>query len=232
MRILKVLGISVLTIAVLLAVAVYSFLQGWHVTELSPEELSSLLQPHYALVRPDGEGPFPAVLLFHGCGGVRRDLSTQADTFRALGFVAVVVDSNEPRGLDSDSGCNPLTSLWGRERAGDVLVSLDFVRTLKFVDPERIVLAGWSTGSWAVMELLAMDPPQQLPTNLSSAPAPALSGVAGALFLSPFCGFPGTVAPPLARYLTESWAISTGRRNTAVTPLRRVSNSRALQAAC
>ena len=195
MRILKILGISILTIAVVLVVAAYGFLQGWHVTEFSPEELSNLLRPHDELVRPDGQGPFPAVLLFHGCGGVRRNLSTWADFMRALGFVALVVDSNEPRGLDSDTGCNPLTAQRGRERAGDVLVSLDYARTLPFVDPNRIVLAGWSAGSWAVMELLAMDQPNQLPTNLSAAPEGGLNGVAGVLFLSPFCGLPATVGP-------------------------------------
>ena len=80
----------------------------------------------------------------------------------------------------------------GSERAGDVLVAIDDARRMRFVDPERILLVGSSHGGWAIMDLLALDPPRRLPTNLAAlppgAPADPLAGVAGAILLYPYCG--------------------------------------------
>ena len=80
----------------------------------------------------------------------------------------------------------------GSERAGDLLVAIDDARRMRFVDPDRIVLVGSSHGGWAIMDLLALDPPRRLPTNLArlpaGAPADPLAGVAGAILLYPYCG--------------------------------------------
>jgi dienelactone hydrolase len=80
----------------------------------------------------------------------------------------------------------------GSERAGDVLVSIADARRLPFVDPDRIALIGASHGGWAIMDLLALDPPRRLPFNLSAAPDdPAgdpLAGVVGTILLYPYCG--------------------------------------------
>jgi dienelactone hydrolase len=80
----------------------------------------------------------------------------------------------------------------GPERAGDVLVSIDDARRMRFVDPDRIVLIGSSHGGWAIMDLLALDPPRRLPFNLASLPADAaadpLAGVVGTILLYPYCG--------------------------------------------
>ena len=42
---------------------------------------------------PAGGAPLPAVLLIHGCGGVRPHLATYAEAAAAAGFRAFVVDS-------------------------------------------------------------------------------------------------------------------------------------------
>lgn len=196
MRVLKIIGGVVLALVVALVLVVYGFVRGWHVDRLEPAELSALLRPFDEVVLPEGDGPSPTVILFHGCGGKRRDFSTWAKLIRDRGYVAIVVDSNTPRGLDSTTGCGLLTAPWGAERAGDVLVTLDDVRKLPFVDPERIVLAGWSSGAWAVMELLVRDAPGALPTNLSSVPEGGLAGVAGVVLFYPGCrSFPWTSDP-------------------------------------
>ena len=81
----------------------------------------------------------------------------------------------------------------GSERAGDVLVSLADARRMPFVDPDRLVLIGASHGGWAIMDLLALDPPRRLPFNLDRpacrrAPADPLAGVVGTILLYPYCG--------------------------------------------
>jgi dienelactone hydrolase len=172
-----------------LITASYGFIQGWWVERLSPAELGELLVPGLEVYRPEGEGPFPAVVQFHGCGGLFDNQRVWAQQFTDAGWVGVVVDSNGPRGLGAEDVCGG-RALLGAERAGDVLVALDHVRGLPFVDSERIVLAGWSHGSWSIMDLLAMDPPGELPHNLAAMPAGGLGGIAGLIFVYPYCGFP------------------------------------------
>jgi dienelactone hydrolase len=163
------------------------FSQGWFVDAQEPKAISALLRPHDEVLRPDGEGPFPAALLFHGCGGIRSFTHDWAARLRDQGFLSVIVDSYAGRDLAWEDVCSG-RALLGAERAGDVLVSLDDVRRRPDVDPERIVLMGWSHGSWTVMELMALDPPQNLPWNLSRAPADGLAGVSATVLFYPYCG--------------------------------------------
>ena len=49
------------------------------------------------LFKPDGAGPFPAVVLLHGCGGIRTHFVQWAGAIRDMGYVALLVDSFRPR---------------------------------------------------------------------------------------------------------------------------------------
>ena len=49
--------------------------------------------------RPEGPGPFPAVVLLHGCEGVSENGRRWAEWLRGQGYLALVVDSWTPRGL-------------------------------------------------------------------------------------------------------------------------------------
>jgi dienelactone hydrolase len=131
---------------------------------------------------------------FHGCGGVFENQREWASAFRDAGWVAVVVDSNTPRGLDAHEVCGG-RALLGAERAGDVWVSLADVKRLPFVDPERVILAGWSHGAWSIMDLLAMTAGDELPHNLVGPPVGGMAGVAGLIFIYPYCGAPARAAP-------------------------------------
>ena len=50
------------------------------------------------VVGPDDAAPRPAVLLFHGCGGLRDHLPRYAEVAKAAGWRAFVIDSYGPRG--------------------------------------------------------------------------------------------------------------------------------------
>jgi dienelactone hydrolase len=54
------------------------------------------------LERPDGPGPFPAVIVLHGCSGPHRKDADWAAWLRREGYVAVVTDSFRPRGVPAD----------------------------------------------------------------------------------------------------------------------------------
>lgn len=191
---LVAVGLAVLA---LLAIGgnVVSRYRGWTVERLEPEALSAMLSPSYRVVKPDGAGPFPVALLFSGCDGPRDSMGRWAERLKADGWASVVVDSHGPRGLVDYEVWRLVCAgqvLMGSERAGDVLVALDDVRRMDFADPDRIALVGASHGGWAVMDLMAMNPPERLPYNLErlppDGPADPLAGVAGVLLLYPYCG--------------------------------------------
>jgi dienelactone hydrolase len=144
-----------------------------------PESLQTILRPHDAIYRPAGEGPFPAVILLHGCAGVRRKDTQWAEAFRQQGYVVLVVDSLSGRGIttreDRRKICLGL-DLWGSTRAGDLLASLTYIRTLPFVDAERIAVVGWSHGAWAALDFLA------------SASPGMVEGLRAVVAFYPYCG--------------------------------------------
>jgi dienelactone hydrolase len=187
-RVLKIAVAAVVLVHVAIGIALAGVRYGWWVEKLEPAEISALLRPNDAVFVPEGEGPFPTVLLFHGCGGVRIAMSQWAELFRDAGYAAIVVDSMKGRGLESQDVCSG-RALLGSERAGDVIASLADAKQLPFVDPEQIVLAGWSHGGWSIMDLMAMDPPKELPHNLASLPDGGLEGIAGIVVIYPYCGF-------------------------------------------
>ena len=59
------------------------------------------------LTKPAGDGPFPAIVLLHGCGGPGKHYSAWTERLRRWGYVSVMVDSFGPRGASncwSDQG--------------------------------------------------------------------------------------------------------------------------------
>ena len=61
------------------------------------------------LNKPLGNGPFPAVVLMHGCGGwqpaVRYSLDLLSEYLSEHGYVVLSVDSFGPRNLSGDDMC-------------------------------------------------------------------------------------------------------------------------------
>ena len=173
------------------------------------ERLQPILRPHDGLYKPVGDGPFPAVVLMHGCAGVRRKDTQWAETFRRQGYVALVVDSLSGRGIttweERRNICLGL-DLWGSTRAGDLLASLAYVRALPFVDAGRIAVVGWSHGAWAALDFLASASPDMV------------EGLRGVVAFYPYCGLASRarwrgfgVDVPVLMLLAEADAIvSTG----------------------
>jgi dienelactone hydrolase len=111
-----------------------------------------LVVPGY-LSRPGGSGPFPAVVLLHGCHGVSESTHDWARWFRRRGYVALVVDSWTPRGIAD--GCIPQApDLASTERFDDAVGALRLLRARADVDPARIGVVGWSHGGVFAMALV------------------------------------------------------------------------------
>jgi dienelactone hydrolase len=106
-----------------------------------------------ALWRPAGEGPFPAVMLLHGCHGVTPSTRAWGRWFRDRGYVALVVDSWAARGMAE--GCSPGSpDLPSSERFDDAVGALRWLQGRGEVARERIGVMGWSNGGLFAMSLV------------------------------------------------------------------------------
>jgi len=117
-------------------------------------------QPTTALVgelhRPEGTGPFPAIVALHGCGG--RGLKEYEDAFAArftaLGYVLLIVDSFTPRGVAQR--CDSPASDEHVDRVMDAYGGRRYLAGLPFVDPQRIAAVGYSQGAMVALSAAAL----------------------------------------------------------------------------
>lgn len=105
------------------------------------------------VVKPDGAGPFPAVVLLHGCGGVDRGpIGAQARwtrTLREAGYVVLIPDSFTTRGFEEGVCTNPSparNAVAPGRRVADAFAALAHAGSLPFVDRDRVALMGHSHG--------------------------------------------------------------------------------------
>jgi dienelactone hydrolase len=106
------------------------------------------------LTRPDGEGPFPAVILLHGCSGLPgalRRLGEWAEWYRARGWASIILDSFGPRNIAAVCGTNEVTA---NDRANDAYAALTYLAGLPFVRKDQVVIQGLSHGGWTVLRAL------------------------------------------------------------------------------
>src|SRR5262245_10035010 len=100
------------------------------------------------MARPPGAGPFPAVVLLHGCGGFHSSMISWADRLSRSGYVALAIDSFGPRGLDEHC-------VGGfREQVADGYAALRHLATRPFVRASHVAVMGFSQGGWAVLASL------------------------------------------------------------------------------
>jgi len=111
------------------------------------------------LYRPAGAGPFPALVLMHGCSGMwRRDgreptaaYAAWAEHWRSRGYVALLVDSFGPRGQREICTQRTRTIRPDRERPLDAYAALRWLQGRADVVPTRVHLQGWSNGGSTVL---------------------------------------------------------------------------------
>jgi dienelactone hydrolase len=133
--------------------------------------------------------------MFHGCGGRRPFLERYMDAIAAAGFACVSIDSFAPRGWSRARAlamvCTGL-ELQGHLRAGDVLAAIWGVSRSPGVDPDRLALAGWSHGGWAIMDLMTMALNRPGEAGLADPDQGLLVGVKALALAYPYCG-PGAL---------------------------------------
>lgn len=102
-----------------------------------------------ALAAPDGEGPFPAMLVLHEIFGLNGDMRRIADRFAANGYVAVAPDlySHGNRALCLSRVL--LAGMWDdamRATLADIEAARQFLASQPRVDPARVAVVGFCLG--------------------------------------------------------------------------------------
>jgi len=105
------------------------------------------------LARPDGAGPFPAVVGLHGCAGM-HDTTKQrlADELVARGYVLLLVDSYATR-RGIDHACTSSAFATFVRRRPDAYGALAFLARQTFVAPQRVAVVGFSAGAWVTLSV-------------------------------------------------------------------------------
>jgi len=159
-----------------------------------------------ALVLPQGEGPFPAVVLMPSCGGVRGHILEWSQRLARAGYAALIVDSLTPRNLRSNCTAAP-APLSVDDIARDAAAALAHLRKLPLIDKDRLALMGFSYGAMASLRLAGRAYQQRLPEGV-----PGLKAIA---FFYGTCGtdsgsaavqaasnnLPGDIATPTMMFL-------------------------------
>src|SRR5271170_3199967 len=98
---------------------------------------------------PTGAGPFPAVILVHGSGGVGANVDMWARAFNSIGVAAFILDCFTGRGV--------VSTIPDQSRLAGLCMVYDSYRALELlsknpkVDKSRIALMGFSKGGFATL---------------------------------------------------------------------------------
>ena len=98
------------------------------------------------VIKPAGHGPFPALVVLHGDGGIYppRCYNPSLRPFVNLGYAVLLIDSATPR-------LGQLPGYSFEDQAQDAHKGKDLLANLPIVDAERIGVVGWSRGGAAVL---------------------------------------------------------------------------------
>ena len=148
----------------------------------------------------DAAGRHPTVLALHGCGGLYQKDGKTLDArypsyvaeFKALGLQVLLPDSWGSRGLGAQCAVRyEERQASVADRRADALAALNWLRQQPSVDPERIVLLGWSNG--ATTSLTVIDRRRE----------PAPPPLAAALLYYPGCAKQQKVPAPAMPVLMQ-----------------------------
>jgi dienelactone hydrolase len=141
-----------------------------------PMTVKSLLgESHIKLAateyRPEGDGPFPVLVINHGTPRSSASFAKmqdryvrQAEMFAKHGFLVLNpmrrgYGKSDGPWAENYFGCaNPDYVQAGLESAKDIAAALDYARTLAYADARRMVLLGKSSGGFGVLALSSQNP--------------------------------------------------------------------------
>lgn len=123
-------------------------------TSVTP--IAEATYPKMLLLKPEGDGPFPAVMLGHQCGGLVFSKSNPqaanwsmlqwAKRFHEAGYVTLLIDFMGSRG--AQQVCQgPQAGVTLGRTVKDFYQSADYLRKLTYVKPDQVAMVGYSQGA-------------------------------------------------------------------------------------
>jgi dienelactone hydrolase len=116
---------------------------------------------HGMLFRPEGPGPFPAVVALHGCeslinrsGKLSEHFADWGERLEAAGLAVVFPDSFGSRGLRAQCRVSERKVRSEHERVADANAARRWLQNQPWTIKERVSVMGWASGGmaslWAV----------------------------------------------------------------------------------
>jgi len=186
----------VLIFLLLISHSVYAMQFETEIVSIPVNVGSTILHDDARIIKPEGDGPFPLIVMTHGTPrnaeeraktNVTTYFKTQSEYFANKGYVVIFVvrrgfgastASYEENQLFSNGTRNYTNS--GLEAAKDLKAAIDYMKNKSYIDKTRIILLGQSTGGHSV----------------TAAGSLGIDGVIGVLN---FAGGRGSYAPDLVR---------------------------------
>ena len=138
------------------------------------------------VVKPDGPGPFPAIVILHGCEGFNGFEAVAADRLAFAGYVVAALDTLTPNGIPPCTNRDATNAT-----ADDARAALAWLATQPYVVADRLGVMGFSMGGGAALALA--DPANH------AAPPPGLRAVVS--YYPPCAGHDGNAAVPIAIFI-------------------------------
>jgi dienelactone hydrolase len=114
-----------------------------------PAQMPNFIGQNGKFSKPDGKGPFPAVVILHGCGGPGGH-TYWIGLLKEWGYATYYIDSFTPRGQRSVCRAkgqeDKPQAIVSKDRVPDAYAALAYLRTRKDVIADKIGVVGFSHG--------------------------------------------------------------------------------------
>jgi dienelactone hydrolase len=104
------------------------------------------------IVRPDGAGPFPTVVILHGCDGFSGFDAVAADRLIALGYAAVAIDGFGPK--FPNGACSDTDNAGYVAEMKAAQATFAWLHSQPFVASNRLAGIGFSSGADVLLALI------------------------------------------------------------------------------
>ena len=127
---------------------------------------------------PNGDGPFPVVIMSHGRGGPSLTYHKKAEGATRSGRAAIVLDHYTNRGEYGNKFRKFPKTVDGKKwREKDLVDLLETLKDKKKINRKKIILIGWSAGAGMVLPFISIPRKIKLQNDVS---------IAGAILTYPY----------------------------------------------
>lgn len=140
-------GFSLLAVVLLAATASGVVALPEEVSFLTRSETASSLPIRGHIHKPEGKGPFPAIVFLHGHWGVLPDHFSRLRYYVDHGYVVLLVDSNSVNDSEGRRRQYTVGAYSYADQAQDAHRAKRYLGSLPYVKPNRIAVVSWGGGA-------------------------------------------------------------------------------------